>query len=881
MPVMQRIKRGQLMDQLTIIKSISPDRVCKTYNQDGDELKKSVIANINEGEGITVEAPDAAKMMKILKSVTERNDLVLCAGVWHNAQIGQKFKVMSEKALCELVGGRLGEVSGGIIKHGDELVSARLKRGIDNSCWMLLDADNPDGIPDEWARMTIAERLELWEPFVQGITKCERIELCGSSARVVRDGEAAGNATHAWIRVSDPDKISVLRSYIRVKMVLHGASFTFKKMSQIEDGKVVGNEARSVFDLAVFDTGRLVFCAKPEVNADGYTVEDANIQLFNEGAGPLDISWVELPTPREMEDLRNITGVKMSIKRENNSVVTYSEGELTADTEVEVRGITRRLEDWAGDMGAGDKLRCEAPFRSSQSEAAFIRIGDDGQPFIYDIGNSTTYLMRREIQKYNPESDFDDFGFEPVKQDDAYQAPASLQSNLEQPVNGFDDWVFLTRRNVFRNKFTGEECSTQSFNLAFTRDVPLIEVDTPNGGTRSVRPAATKYVMDYLEGEAVYDTLYLPQEAQNGMVFEHDSVRYVNSYMPLKVPHSDPEWQNSNAWRLCENHIRNILPNDWEVVLQWMAYNVQNAGKKVLWAPIIKGIQGDGKTTLGAMIGAAMGQSNVRMISPEETKSDFNGWAEGACVGILEEIRIKGHNRHDVMNKLKPLITNEKISVVRKGQDGRNIPNCTNYLALTNFEDALVLDDEDRRWGVFFTRFSTREELLSATNDKYWDELYKAIHNHPSVLRGWLMNYDVSEFVPTRAPAVTEAKSRMIEAARSEEYIIVKEMIDLAGYGVSEKIIATDCMNNLIRQTGNKQINSRALSKAIEELGFARVEKPIKWRGKSRRLYVSKYSDLVLHGDDGAALRDALDATVEDDFVEFPAASVVRFDDFK
>ena len=869
------------MHQVTIIKSINPDRVCKTYSQTEQGLKKSVIANINEGEAITVDVPDAAKMMKVLKSVTERNDLVLCAGIWHNSEVGQKFDVVSESALCGIIGGQIGSVQGGVVEHNGRRVSARLKRGIDNSCWMLLDADNPDGIPDEWARMTIAERLELWEPFVKGITKCERIELRGSSARVVRDGEDAGNATHAWIRVSDPEKIAVLRSYIRVQMVLQGASFTFKKMSQIEAGKVVGNEARSVFDLAVFDTGRLVFCAKPEVNAEGYRVEDADIRLFNKGAGALDLSWVELPNAREMEDLRNITGVKMSVKRDNNSIVTYSEGELTGDTEVEVKGIVQPLSAWAATLSVGQKLRCEAPFRSSQSEAAFIKIGDDGQPFMYDIGNSTTYLMRREIQKYKPESSFDDFGFKPVAQDDAFVAPVTLQDTLERPVGGFDDWVFLIRRNVFRNKFTGEECTTQAFNLAYTRDVPMVDVPTPNGGTRPTRPAASKYIMDHLNGGAVYDTLYLPQEAKHGMVFSHDGVSYVNSYMPLNVPHMDAGWQSSNAWKVCEDHIRNILPNDWEVVVQWMAYNVQNAGSKVLWSPIIKGIQGDGKTTIGKMLGAAMGHSNVRMISPEETKSDFNGWAEGACVGILEEIRIKGHNRHDVMNKLKPLITNDKISVVRKGQDGRNIPNCTNYLALTNFEDALVLDDEDRRWGVFFTRFNSREELLDATDDAYWDALYNAIDNHPSVVRGWLMNYDISGFVRTKAPAVTDAKARMIEAARSEEYQLIKEMLSLTGYGVSGDIIATDCLNALIKQSGYKQINSRALSKAIEEVGFVKVDKAVKWRGRTRRLYVRKASELILHGDDQAVLKDALDGTVDDDFDTFVASSVVHLDDFK
>ena len=45
------------------------------------------------------------------------------------------------------------------------------------------------------------------------------------------------------------------------------------------------------------------------------------------------------------------------------------------------------------DMQSGDKIRCETPFRDSNSEAAFIRIGDDGDPFLHDVGTSTNYLL--------------------------------------------------------------------------------------------------------------------------------------------------------------------------------------------------------------------------------------------------------------------------------------------------------------------------------------------------------------------------------------------------------------------------------------------------------------------------------------------------------
>ena len=202
------------MDALTVIKSNKPDKVCKTYALDASgKVQKRAVANISEGRAKQIGVPDAEKFITLLKLVTERQDLVLCPGVWRESQVGQEFGIITEKALCDLLGDEIGKVQGGVIDHQGQLISARLARGIDYSSWQVLDADNPLGIPHNWAKMGIAERLQLWEPFVPGISRCERIEARSSSARVVKDGDTPGERSHAWIRVSDPDKIPILKAY--------------------------------------------------------------------------------------------------------------------------------------------------------------------------------------------------------------------------------------------------------------------------------------------------------------------------------------------------------------------------------------------------------------------------------------------------------------------------------------------------------------------------------------------------------------------------------------------------------------------------------------------------------------------------------------------
>lgn len=423
------------------------------------------------------------------------------------------------------------------------------------------------------------------------------------------------------------------------------------------------------------------------------------------------------------------------------------------------------------------------------------------------------------------------------------------------------DWCFVGGRAVFREIQTGAELKIGAFDLMHRRLIPMMDF-LPNGTVlnKPKEVSASDWLTGYGFGETVQDTIYLPQE---GTFMEIAGQRYLNAYLPGQVPRAAASYAGHWAIEVWRGHLQNILPDDWNLLLQWLAYNVQNPGKKVLWAPIIKGTQGDGKTSIGNMMGAVMGSNNAKVVGPESLHSDFNGYAEGSCVAFLEEIRVKGHNRHDAMNKLKPLITNSVIEVVRKGQDGRNVPNVTNYMAFTNFEDALVIDANDRRWGVFFTRFQDREGMAAASIDaEYWVRLHDAYKSHADVLRAWLLDVDVSSFDPNAAPPITAAKLAMIKSSISNEAVMLGEMIALGGEGVAAHAVATDCLNAVARAAYQQPLQTTRMAQALVELGWRPLEKTMKWNGKARRVYIDgRYDwpdDLRLN----AAVRDMLDATL-------------------
>lgn len=391
-----------MTDAITILTSSFPERVCKTYTLVNGALDKRAVANVVKAKAKTVQIETAADLVAVLQEVTESHNQVIVPGRWIDGE--EPFEVITEKELRKLAGVKDEEIEGGVHEVGCRRVAARLKRSIINSEWALFDADDPEGMPPEWLGMPIAQRLEMFEAILPGISKCERVEVRSSSARVSDNG-TFGGASHAYIRLSDPAKLETLRAYVSVEMVLKGLSFPSPRHSRSEPGKVIGHAHRTLFDTAVWVPGRLIFCAKPDISqAPGYEVADADIRIVNDGAGPLDVSWLEPPEPKQLVEYRRTTGVRMRLTKGENGLTSTDYGQLTLDTEITVKGAVKPLQAWLTGMKPGDKLRCEAPFRASVSEAGVIIVMKNGKPCVYDVGTSTTHHLVTAPMK----ADFDE-----------------------------------------------------------------------------------------------------------------------------------------------------------------------------------------------------------------------------------------------------------------------------------------------------------------------------------------------------------------------------------------------------------------------------------------------------------------------------------------
>lgn len=420
-----------------------------------------------------------------------------------------------------------------------------------------------------------------------------------------------------------------------------------------------------------------------------------------------------------------------------------------------------------------------------------------------------------------------------------YAAP-----RLEDDLN---DWCFLRTEGKFYNMTNGTMCSVQSFNLSMSSFVePIMIKDKETGKEKEKTLPASTYLLTCADGVTVDGTMYRPDLAD--AFFDYDGARYVNSYIDA-APKGTARQDDIETLR---SHIYKILSQeDADVMVKWMAHNVQHPGVKILWAPVLVGIEGDGKTTIMDMIAAALGKRHVQPVGPNEVKEKFNSWAAGSCVVGFEEIRVAGQNRSEVMNQLKPLITNGRVRVEGKGVDGKTVVNVTNYLAMTNFVDALAITNNDRRYGVMRTILESADDLTRLGMTKgYFDRIWDVLDNRPAAAREWLMSVDLTDFdAKGRAPN-SVAKAKMVEYSESGPIVAIKSILAQGANGVADDVFAVSRMNKALQANGAQMITPKQWPGLCDALGFVKYDGKMKWEGEPVTIYYKPTSARTVLADE-------------------------------
>lgn len=445
-------------------------------------------------------------------------------------------------------------------------------------------------------------------------------------------------------------------------------------------------------------------------------------------------------------------------------------------------------------------------------------------------------------------------------------APRS-QSSASRLPTWLDGWVYVSEDDKFFRVDSAEWLSMQGFNAKFNREVMNAEGEV-------IKSAAWLALEDH-GIPTVTKSMYVPWA---GGTFDTAGIACVNTYRPSGVPVAVDSLTpgDKHAVSLLMRHLRLLAGDREEVVsilVDWMAHNVQKPGVKIRWCPVIKGVEGDGKSLIGDLMASVMGRSNVRTISSKVLATDFTGWAEGAAIGVLEEIKLTGHNKFDVMNSLKPFITNDSIEVHRKGKDTYETMNVTNYIAFTNFVDALPITDTDRRYLVLFTPFMDRNEMARAIRQggdpievlgDYFAALHAALQGHVCGIRKWLVDHEISAaFKPNSQAPMTAEKQVMVSMTVSEDESEVRDLLETGGPGYSVACFASSYLVQGLLTTGSDvSLKTSSWNHLLIRMGYTKLPKKVKWRGKTENVWVKGHR--LLDNDEARELLEKTMVGVED-----------------
>jgi hypothetical protein len=325
------------------------------------------------------------------------------------------------------------------------------------------------------------------------------------------------------------------------------------------------------------------------------------------------------------------------------------------------------------------------------------------------------------------------------------------------------------------------------------------------------------------------------------------------------------------------NHLDMVCGHRNEVttaLIDWLAFNVQYMGVKINYAPLIQGVEGTGKSFIREVMTRIMGSSNVNNVSSTVINSSFNSFATGSCLSFIEELRVQGHNRYETLNSVKALITDSDISVHGKGKDAVKAINITNYIAFTNYKDALPISDNDRRWFVIFTPWASISEFEKEVGMKegvYFDKLFTALNNHSSEIRRYFLDWQISKNFKAsgRAPHTSDKLAMIGSTHSDEEHHVVKSIIDAGCEGISFEVVSKHHLNEAIKnyvvsdniENGSLNVSNQTITNVLKEMGYVARRDPVKWQGKSIRIWLKRTSN-----DDHKKIVELLDNTIENPF---------------
>jgi hypothetical protein len=259
------------------------------------------------------------------------------------------------------------------------------------------------------------------------------------------------------------------------------------------------------------------------------------------------------------------------------------------------------------------------------------------------------------------------------------------------------------------------------------------------------------------------------------MVYHPGKPRTFNGNFNLYTPPDLVAVEGNTA--LWDAHLAYLFPDpvDRNHVLNWMAWLLQNLGKKPKHALLVHGEhQGTGKSFIADVLVQLLGKGNCYPADQDTLERQHNGWAMRTKLVVCEEVRSLGHYNSKAAKQLHTMITQERTPIDEKNMPPFTLdPNLMAFFLMTNSLAALRPDDGDRRYLMVSTPAKPKP-------DAYYFPLFDILEDPAALaaIKWQLETRDLAGYSGIARAPMTAAKAAMTAEASSD---IEQWMTDNAG----------------------------------------------------------------------------------------------------
>ena len=360
---------------------------------------------------------------------------------------------------------------------------------------------------------------------------------------------------------------------------------------------------------------------------------------------------------------------------------------------------------------------------------------------------------------------------------------------------------------------------SEQFNVTYGGYVFQLEDTSAGKVTRKAWDVFTE--SQGLRWPIAHRTCFRP-ELESGALIKEEGRVLVNTYVPINTLRLKGEVTPFLV------HLNKVLPveEDREILLAYMAACVQHKGSKFQWAPLLQGAEGNGKTLFTRCVSYALGERYTHLPKAADIDNKFNAWVSGKLFAGVEDIYV-AENKGEIIEALKPLITNDRIEIQAKGIDQTTGDNRANFILNSNHKDAIRKTQNDRRFAVFYTAQQNAEEVMrDGMGGSYFPKLYAWLRDGGyAKVNNYLHEYAIPDDLNPagechRAPITSSTEEAIKESLGSVEQAIL-EAVEEERPGFAKGWISSIALGKLLHEIRMERvIPANKRTQLLRNLGY-------------------------------------------------------------